>query len=142
MKKLPPTEQPNPHTEELDALSPRQLARIFNVQDFNAARAVKSACKEIATVMVHAARTYASGHKIIFMGAGTSGRLGILEAAECVPTFNTKPSQIIGLIAGGKKAVFRAQEGAEDNSAQGAQEVIRHARRGDYIKPRMRGKAL
>ena len=131
--KLPATEQTNPHTTRLDALTPRQLARVFNAEDFNAARAVKSAANEIAAVIVQAARTYASGHKIIFIGAGTSGRLGILEAVECVPTFGTKPSQIIGLIAGGKKAVFRSQEGAEDNAAQGAKEVAQQAHEGDLV---------
>ena len=131
--KLPATEQTNPHTTRLDALTPRQLARVFNAEDFNAARAVKSAAHEIAAVIVQAARTYASGHKIIFVGAGTSGRLGILEAVECVPTFGTKPSQIIGLIAGGKKAVFRSQEGAEDNAAQGAKEVAQQAHEGDLV---------
>ncbi len=131
--KLPATEQTNPHTTRLDALTPRQLARVFNAEDFNAARAVKKAAKEIAAVMVQAAHTYASGHKIIFVGAGTSGRLGILEAVECVPTFGTKPSQIIALIAGGKKAVFRSQEGAEDNAAQGAQEIAQQAHEGDLV---------
>ncbi len=131
--KLPATEQTNPRTTGLDKLSPRQLAHVFNAEDFNAARAVKKAAKEIAAVMVQAARTYTSGHKIIFIGAGTSGRLGILEAAECVPTFGTKPSQIIGLIAGGEKAVFRAQEGAEDNAAQGAKEITQKAKSGDLV---------
>lgn len=133
MKKLPITEQTNPRTTGLDTLSPRQLTRVFNAEDFNAARAVKSAGKEIAAVLVQAAKTYATGHKIIFIGAGTSGRLGILEAVECVPTFGTKPSQIIGLMAGGKKAVFRSQEGAEDNAKQGSKEIAHHALPGDYV---------
>ena len=67
--KLPATEQTNPHTTRLDVLTPRQLARVFNAEDFNAARAVKSAANEIAAVIVQAARTYASGHKIIFVGS-------------------------------------------------------------------------
>lgn len=133
MKKLIPTEQVNTRSVQLDKRSPRQLVRIFNAEDFNAARAVKNAAKEIAAVMVTFAKTYAAGHKIIFIGAGTSGRLGILEAVECVPTFGTKPSQIIGLIAGGKKAVFHSQEGAEDDGAQGAREIARHAKPGDYV---------
>lgn len=133
MKNIPATEQTNPRTARLDQLTPRQLAHAFNAEDFNAARAVKSAAKEIAAVTVGVAKTYAAGRKIIFVGAGTSGRLGILEAAECVPTFGTKPSQIIGLIAGGKKAVFRSQEGAEDDGAQGAREIARHAKPGDYV---------
>lgn len=130
---IPSTEQINPHTIHLDRLTPRQLARIFNCEDFNAARAVKSAGKEIACVMVQAAKTYSTGGKIIFIGAGTSGRLGILEAVECVPTFGTKPSQIIGLIAGGKKAVFRSQEGAEDDEKKGSREIARYAKPGNYV---------
>lgn len=134
MKKIiPATEQVNPHSKGLDRKTPLGLARVFNAEDFNAARAVKSAHKEIAAVMVLAARTYANHHKIIFIGAGTSGRLGILEAVECVPTFGTKPSQIIGLIAGGKKAVFRSQEGAEDDAAQGAKEIAKQAQAGDLV---------
>lgn len=127
------TEQTNPNTLNLDTCSPRQIARKINREDFTAARAVKAAHKEIAAVMLRAAQTYANGHKIIFIGAGTSGRLGILEAVECVPTFRTKPSQIIGLIAGGKKAVFRSQEGAEDNAKTGAAEIKKHAKKDDLV---------
>lgn len=128
-----PTEQVNPRTRGLDKMTPRRLARAFNAEDFNAARAVQKANKEIAAVTVLAARTYAGKKKIIFMGAGTSGRLGILEAVECVPTFGTKPSQIIGLIAGGKQAVFRAKEGAEDDGRQGAKEISKTAKPGDLV---------
>lgn len=132
-KTLPPTEQINSRTDALDQMSPRQMARAFNAEDKNAARAVAQAHREIAATIVMAARTLAGNKKIIFIGAGTSGRLGVLEAVECVPTFGTKPSQIIGLLAGGKKAMFRSQEGAEDNAAQGAKEIRSHARKGDLI---------
>lgn len=130
---LPPTEQINSRTHHLDRLTPKQLARVFNSEDFNAARAVQKANKEIAAAIVLAAQTYASKHKIIFIGAGTSGRLGILEAVECVPTFGTKPGQITGLIAGGKKAVFRSQEGAEDNAKQGARDIAAQVKKGDLV---------
>lgn len=130
---ISPTEQINPRTATLDRLTPAQLARVFNEEDFNAARAVKKAGKQIAAAIVRAAQTYASKHKIIFIGAGTSGRLGILEAVECVPTFGTKPTEIIGLIAGGKKAVFRSQEGAEDDDKQGAREIAKHAKKDDFV---------
>jgi len=128
-----PTEAVNPRTENLGKMTPRQLALAVNREDFNAARAVKQAAPQIAQAMVLAAQTYASGRKIIFIGAGTSGRLGILEAVECVPTFSTKPSQIIGLIAGGKNAVFRSKEGAEDNAAQGKKEILKAAKKGDFV---------
>lgn len=127
------TETRNPHTLDLDKSTPRQIARKINREDAQAARAVQRANKEIASVMLLAARAYAGKHKIIFIGAGTSGRLGILEAVECVPTFGTRPSQIIGLIAGGKKAVFRSQEGAEDDSSQGAREIARAAKKDDLV---------
>ncbi len=133
MKTQLPTEEINPRTKHLDRLSPTALARVFNAEDFNAARAVKKANKEIATAIIWAAKTYAGKHKIIFIGAGTSGRLGILEAVECVPTFGTRPGEIIGLIAGGKKAVFRSQEGAEDDAKQGARELKKHAHKGDLV---------
>lgn len=128
-----PTEQVNPRTQGLDKMTPRRLARVFNAEDFNAARAVQQANKEIAAAIVLAAQAYAAKKKIIFIGAGTSGRLGILEAVECVPTFGTKPSQIIGLIAGGKQAVFRAKEGAEDDDKQGTAEILKTAKRGDLV---------
>ena len=128
-----PTEQVNPRTQGLDKMTPRRLARAFNAEDFNAARAVQQANKEIAAAIVLAAQAYAAKKKIIFIGAGTSGRLGILEAVECVPTFGTKPSQIIGLIAGGKQAVFRAKEGAEDDDKQGTAEILKTAKRGDRV---------
>ena len=118
MKLNLPTEQINARTKNLDRLTPLQLARAINAEDFNAARAVQKANKEIAAAMKLAAQTYAAGHKIIFVGAGTSGRLGVLEAVECVPTFSTRPEEIFGLIAGGNKAVFRSQEGAEDDDKQ------------------------
>ena len=134
LKKLKlPTEGVNLRTQGLDKMTPRQIARAINREDFTAARAVQKAGPQIAAAMIAAARTYATHHKIIFIGAGTSGRLGILEAAECVPTFGTKPSQIIGLIAGGKSAVFRSKEGAEDDTNQGAKEILKTARKDDFV---------
>ena len=121
------TEQKNPKTGRLDQTTPRQIARLLNAEDFNAARAVKQAGKEIAQVILLAAQTYRNKHKIIFIGAGTSGRLGVLEAAECIPTFGTKPSEIIGLIAGGK------QEGAEDNVSKGKKDISKYAKSGNLI---------
>ena len=132
LKKLKlPTEGVNIHTQGLDKMTPHQIARSINREDFTAARAVQKAGPQIANAMVTAAKTYAARHKIIFIGAGTSGRLGILEAAECVPTFGTKPGQIIGLIAGGKSAVFRSKEGAEDDDKQGAKEILKTAHKDD-----------
>lgn len=127
------TEQINPHTAGLDTMTALQIARKINAEDFNAARAVKKAARPIAQAIRAAAEAFLNGRKIIFIGAGTSGRLGVLEAAECVPTFGTKPSQIIGLIAGGKNAMFRAKEGAEDDAAQGAKDIQSKTRAGDFV---------
>ena len=130
---LIPTETVNPHTKKLDVSTPRQIARLINDEDFNAARAVKKAAPAITQTIDAAAKAFLAGNKIIFIGAGTSGRLGVLEAAECVPTFGTKPSQIIGIIAGGKNAMFRAKEGAEDDAAQGGKDVLKKAHKGDLV---------
>lgn len=135
MKKIAliPTESVNPRTKKLDVSSPRQIAQMINAEDFNAARAVQKAAPAIAKTIDAAAKAFLAGRKIIFIGAGTSGRLGVLEAAECVPTFGTKPSQILGIIAGGKNAMFRAKEGAEDDRAQGGKDVLKKARPGDLV---------
>lgn len=130
---LIPTESVNPRTKNLALSAPRQIAQMINAEDFNAARAVKKATPAIAKAIQTAADTFLRKGKIIFIGAGTSGRLGVLEAAECVPTFGTKPSQIVGIIAGGKKAMFRAQEGAEDNAEQGGKDIAKIARKADFV---------
>lgn len=135
MKNTPliPTETINPRTKKLGASSPAQIARMINAEDFNAARAVQKAAPAIAKAVGLAAQTFLAGRKIIFIGAGTSGRLGVLEAAECVPTFGVKPLQITGIIAGGKKAMFRSQEGAEDDAAQGGRDVLKTASKDDFV---------
>lgn len=130
---LIPTETRNPRTTRIDRTSALQIAKLINAEDLVAAGAVKSAAKSIEQTILKAAETFLKGRKIIFIGAGTSGRLGILEAVECVPTFGTNPNQIIGLIAGGKNAVFRSKEGAEDDSVQGAKEISKKAKKGDFV---------
>lgn len=130
---LIPTETVNLRTKKLGTSSPKQIAQMINAEDFNAARAVKKASVSIGRTIALAAETFLAGGKIIFIGAGTSGRLGVLEAAECVPTFGTKPSQIVGIIAGGKKAMFRSQEGAEDDDIQGGKDILKIARKKDLV---------
>jgi len=135
MKTTPliPTETVNPHTKGLDKASALQAARLINAEDFVAAQAVKKAAAAIAKSIDLAAKTYLSGHKIFFIGAGTSGRLGVLEAAECVPTFGIDPQEIQGLIAGGEKAMFRAKEGAEDDAVQGGKDILAKAKKADFV---------
>ncbi len=120
MNTLLPTETVNQRTKRLDVSSPRQIAHMINAEDLVAAQAVKKAAPAIAQAIDTAAQTYLLGHKIIFIGAGTSGRLGILEAVECVPTFGVKPTDVQGILAGGHTAMFRSKEGAEDDAKQGA----------------------
>ena len=128
-----PTETINPRTRRLDVAAAAQIARMINQEDLVAARAVKKAAAAIARTIELAAQTYLSGHKIIFIGAGTSGRLGVLEAVECVPTFGVKPTDIQALLAGGKGAMFRSKEGAEDNAAQGAKDILSKANKQDLV---------
>ena len=130
---LIPTETLNKRTQNLGTSSPKQIAQMINAEDFNAARAVKKAAISIGKTIQLASEAFLAGGKIIFIGAGTSGRLGVLEAAECVPTFGTKPSQIVGIIAGGKKAMFRSQEGAEDDALQGGKDILKVAYYKYYI---------
>ncbi len=127
------TETVHPRTKRLDISSPIQMASLLNARDKEAVCAVRHAAPAIARAIETAARTHLAGHKIIFIGAGTSGRLGILEAVECVPTFGVKPTEIQGILAGGKKAMFRSQEGAEDDCAQGAKDILAKARKDDFV---------
>ena len=127
------TETINPRTKKLDRAAALQVASLINREDKVAVQAVQKAAKPIARAIELAAKTYLTGHKIIFIGAGTSGRLGVLEAVECVPNFGVEPTDIQGIIAGGKKAMFRSQEGAEDNATQGAKDILAKARANDFV---------
>ena len=117
----------------MDLLSARGLADIINKEDAAALRAVASAKKEIAAAVEKTAKIFASGGNIIFIGAGTSGRLGVIEAAECYPTFGLEPGRVIGVIAGGKNAVFKSKEGAEDDGEQGKKDILKAAKKGDIV---------
>ncbi len=97
--------------------------RRLNAEDVFAARAVGKAAKAIALAADAVAWAIARGGRLIYVGAGTSGRLGVLDAAECPPTFGTSPAQVVGVIAGGARALLRAVEGAEDDAADGAAQL-------------------
>ncbi|MCS6988024.1 MAG: N-acetylmuramic acid 6-phosphate etherase [Chloroherpetonaceae bacterium] len=109
------TEQLNPNASRIDELSPLEIARLINEEDKKVALAVEKELPQIAKAMELVADAFRKGGRLIYVGAGTSGRLGILDASECPPTFGAKPSQVQGIIAGGKKAVFKSVEGAEDD---------------------------
>lgn len=109
------TESRNPASTAIDSLSALEIVRLMNAEDAGVAEAVGREADVIArAVEVIADRLRAAG-RLIYIGAGTSGRLGVLDASECPPTFNTRPEQVVGLIAGGPTALTRAVEGAEDH---------------------------
>ncbi|MBI5200799.1 MAG: N-acetylmuramic acid 6-phosphate etherase [Elusimicrobia bacterium] len=128
-----PTEQPNPRTRGIDRLSTIDVVRRLNAEDARVAPAVAREAKEIARAADAIAQSLAAGGRLFFFGAGTSGRLGVLEAAECPPTFSTPPSLVVGVIAGGKGSMFKAREGAEDDERDGRRQAARRARRGDVL---------
>ncbi len=120
------TEARNPESESIDQLSALEIAELMNRQDVGVAKAVHDELPSIARAIEVVAERIGRGGRLIYMGAGTSGRLGVLDAAECPPTFNTPPEMVLGLIAGGSGALVRAVEGAEDrpeNAIDDLQEI-------------------
>jgi N-acetylmuramic acid 6-phosphate etherase len=128
-----PTERPDPRTRDLDRLSPVQVARLMNRADAEAVRSVGRATPSIGRAVALIVESLSHGGRLFFVGAGTSGRLGVLEAAECPPTFGTSPALVQAVIAGGRPAVFRSAEGAEDDAAEGARQVRRRTQAGDVV---------
>jgi N-acetylmuramic acid 6-phosphate etherase len=117
------TEQRNPRSMQIDAASTEEILRIINEEDARVAPAVRDELSYIAEAVDTVVDAFRQGGRLIYAGAGTSGRLGVLDAAECPPTFGTSPEMVQGLIAGGEAAMFRAQEGAEDHEAYGAEAI-------------------
>ena len=128
-----PTEQPNPRSRRLDSLAPVEIVSLMNREDRGVAVAVGRVGREIARAVTLVAGALQSGGRLFFVGAGTSGRLGVLEAAECPPTFNTPPSLVQAIMAGGRDSVFRSREGAEDRAGEGKRAVARRVRAGDVV---------
>ena len=113
------TEARNPVTTHIDTMSTSDMVKTINAEDQKVALAVAGESDQIAKAIDQASTRYSAGGRLIYIGAGTSGRLGVLDAAELVPTYGIKPERAIGLIAGGKKAMFAAVEGAEDSITVG-----------------------
>ncbi|MBI5836222.1 MAG: N-acetylmuramic acid 6-phosphate etherase [Candidatus Eisenbacteria bacterium] len=114
------TESRNPRTLDLDTLDTRALLERINDEDQEVPRAVRAAIPMIAQAVDLVVASFRAGGRLIHVGAGTSGRLGVLDAAECPPTFSSSPGQVVGVIAGGPEALVRAVEGAEDRGEDGA----------------------
>jgi N-acetylmuramic acid 6-phosphate etherase len=117
------TEQRNPLSMELDDLSALELVQLMNQQDATVVQAVQDAQESIAQGILLIAEALAQGGRLFYVGAGTSGRLGVLDASECPPTFRTEPTMVQGLIAGGPEALVRSIEGAEDSPEAGAADL-------------------
>ncbi|OCG65079.1 N-acetylmuramic acid 6-phosphate etherase [Gilliamella sp. wkB18] len=109
------TERRNPNSEKIDNCSTLEMLQIINNEDKKVALAIEKELPNIAKAVDAISLAFSNQGRLIYIGAGTSGRLGILDASECPPTYGTSPEQVIGLIAGGKTAVFKAVENAEDN---------------------------
>jgi len=117
------TEARNPASSAIDALSAIEIVRLMNAEDARVAAAVEAVAEPIARAVDVIAERLRQGGRLIYMGAGTSGRLGVLDASECPPTFSTPPEMVIGLIAGGYQALTRAIEGAEDHPEYGERDL-------------------
>ena len=117
------TERRNPRTASIDLASPLEIVDLINSEDSTVPRAVATQRKEIARAIEIAERVFRAGGRLFYVGAGTSGRLGVLDASECPPTFGTDPEMVQGIIAGGIPALTRSQEGAEDVVENGAKEM-------------------
>ena len=121
------TETRNPRTKDVDLLPAEDIVRLMNEEDAKVPEAVKAALPAVAGIARAAADSFARGGRLIYMGAGTSGRLGVLDAAECGPTFGVPvgapDGTVIGLIAGGPSAMFKAVEGAEDSPELGESDL-------------------
>lgn len=128
-----PTEQRHPNSYDLDRLSSLALLRLMNQEDARVFLAIKQQLPQISQAVQVITRGLRHGGRLFFVGAGTSGRLGVIEAAECPPTFHTPPSMVQAIIAGGRSAVFRSREGAEDRRAEAARMVRRRVRAGDVV---------
>ncbi|MFG2715563.1 N-acetylmuramic acid 6-phosphate etherase [Streptomyces goshikiensis] len=117
------TEAFRPELADIDRMTTLDIARVMNAEDATVAAAVAERLEEIAAAIDGIAPRMACGGRLVYAGAGTAGRLGVLDASECPPTFNTDPGQVIGLIAGGPTAMVKAVEGAEDSKELAAEDL-------------------
>lgn len=113
------TEQRNPNSQNIDQLSPLEIVQIINQEDKQVAVAVEKCLPQIALAVEKIEHAFLNGGRLVYIGAGTSGRLGVLDASECPPTYGVPPEMVVGIIAGGERALRHPIEGAEDNREQG-----------------------
>jgi N-acetylmuramic acid 6-phosphate etherase len=128
------TESRNPRTRAIDMADTSRILELMNDEDRTVAEAVRGAIPDIARAVDLVTAAFRAGGRLFYAGAGTSGRLGILDAAECPPTFGVDPEMVQGIIAGGRDTVFRSREGVEDHESSGAEDVATHGvRAGDVL---------
>ncbi|NJO67310.1 MAG: N-acetylmuramic acid 6-phosphate etherase, partial [Leptolyngbyaceae cyanobacterium RM1_405_57] len=120
------TEQSNPNSQNLDQLNSLELVDLFNREDAQVIEAIAHAREPLAAAIDRTAEALRHGGRLFYVGAGTSGRLGVLDAAECPPTFCTPPELVQGIIAGGAGALVRSSEGLEDRAEYGAAAIAHH----------------
>jgi len=121
--KLLSTEERNPRTRGIDTVSTLELVRLINAEDKRVASAVEQEAPRIADAIDRIAERMKEGGRLIYIGAGTSGRLGVLDASECSPTFGVAPDRVVGIIAGGYDALYKAVESCEDIPERGAADL-------------------
>ena len=121
------TERRNPRSERVDVASSLEIVDLMNAEDRSVPDALHGARGELARAIDLVVDAFGAGGRLVYVGAGTSGRLGVLDATECPPTFGTPPEMVVGVIAGGRAALDRSQEGAEDDEAAGAEAMDRLA---------------
>lgn len=124
--KVMATEARNPRTMNLDEMTPLEIVTAMNREDKEVPLAIEQVLPEIAEAVSIIEQAFLAGGRLFYMGAGTSGRLGVLDASECPPTYGVDPGMVVGLIAGGEKAFIKAVEGAEDSRELGRQDLIAH----------------
>src|SRR5216117_3216451 len=121
------TEQRNPRTHDLDTLDISGILERISAEDRTVPEVVAREIPAIARAVELVVASFRQGGRLIYVGAGTSGRLGVLDASECPPTFGSDPEMVQGVIAGGPTALVRAVEGAEDRADEGEQAMMEHA---------------
>lgn len=127
------TEKRNPASEQIDRLSTLGIVDVINAEDARVAGAVRSQREQIAAAIDVIVNRFGKGGRLFYVGAGTSGRLGVLDASECPPTFGVRSSMVQGIIAGGRGALVKSAEGAEDIPQDGAEVIAKKGIRGDDV---------
>ena len=127
------TEQQNPVSSDIDEKTTNEILTIINNEDADVAKAVQKKIHDIGAFIDTSFPRFQNGGRLFYVGSGTSGRLGVLDAAECPPTYRTDPEMVQGIIAGGYEALLQSIEGAEDDSGDGAQTIAEHSISDDDI---------